>query len=594
MKDGKPETLEEALAIIAEQKNRLSEKDEIIRQKDIINAQNEQIIRDQQEQIQKLTAWRFARHSEKCTYDQPELDLFDYEPNPVLNQESEESEVTDQNLSESVAEKVKSDKKKSKAGRKKIARPENMIVREYRLELPEDKRKCPQCGSKMVVVRYETSENIIHVPASEYIERIIRPVYECKNCEKDDGTAVTAAAQEKRMINRSIASPSLLAHIFTQKFARHIPFYRLSQSYAWQGLRINRQSMSDWLIECAGKLKPLEQLLIRQLGKGQLIQMDETVLDVLRQNPDEIRAEYKDDKKALKAMKKADEKKSVFKSEKENCYEWVFLGGTKEKPVHLYQFFWTRCGGNIEEYLKNFEGSVIMTDGFSGYDSAVEKFNETHLEHKIVHCGCMIHAKRKFNEAITATNGASETAKKGLKYYQTILHREKKLEESLRKEEITEEKFLSQRKEQIEPVLNEFHEWLLKVKDNHEVRTSSSTGTAINYSLNQWDKLVSFMNYSFCPAHNNAAEQAVRPFTVGRKNWLFAGSGEGARAASLIYSLIETAKLQNLVPEDYLRCLFEKAPYAETTEDWEKLLPWNIEVTPFIPRGEVIGLTGEN
>jgi len=589
-KDGRPETLEEALKLLAEKDSVILEQNEIIRQKDILNAQQEKTIREQYEKIEKLTAWRYRRHSEKCTVDQPELDLFDFETNPPQTSESDEQpETTEENVIEHVAEEVK----KAKKGRKKIQKPENMVVREYRIDVDEDKRKCPQCGSEMEIVRYETSERIVHVAASEYIERVVRVVRECKKCEMEDGTAVTVVAEEKRIVDRSITTPELLAFIFTQKFANHMPFYRLSESYRWMGLRISRQDMSNWLIQCWKVLKPLEELLKKHVAKGPLLQMDETELDVLRQSPEEIRAEYRDDKKALKYMKKAAKRKSVFKSEKEDCYEWVFLGGTKEHPVHLYQFFWTRCGENIEEILNLFEGSVIMTDAYPGYDSVIKKYNGIHLEHQISHCGCLIHAKREFNEAVTATKGASEIARKGLKYYQTVLKMEKQLHEAYEDHKISESEYINLRKEKIGPVLEELHLWLLKVKSERMVLESASTSDAVSYSLNQWHKLVSFMDYSFCPAHNNAAENSIRPFCVGRRNWLFAGSGDGARAASLMYSLIETAKLQKIIPEDYLRCLFTKAPYAQTEQDWENLLPWNIQITPFIPRGEVIGLTGE-
>lgn len=608
MKNGEPETLEEALKLLAE-------KEEIIRQKDIENAQqadkilkqNKEInkqakkIIEQAEKIAKLTAWRFSRHSEKCTNDQLELDLFDYELNPVPKTETKEAETeskseetTEYNLSQEIAEKVQQEKKKSNKGRKKISKPENMVVREYRIDVDEDKQNCPNCGAKMEIVRYETSERIVHVSSSEYIERVVKVVRECRNCENEDGTAVTAIAEEKKMVDRSITTPELLAFIFTQKFAHHIPFYRLSESYGWMGMRISRQSMSDWLIKCWKKLKPLEDLLKKQLGKGKILQMDETEVDVLRQSPDEIRAEYKDDKKALKYMKKAEEKKSVFKSERENCYMWVFLGGTEEKPVHLYQFFWTRSGENVEEFLNLLGSGVIMTDGYKGYDSVVKKYNDSHPDNKISHCGCWIHAKRYFNEALIATKNSSETAKKGLKYCQKVLHIEKQLRELFENKKITEEEFLKSRKENLNPVFEEFHSWLLKVKNEKMVLESSSTGDAVSYLLNQWNKLISFVDFSYCPAHNNSSENAVRPFTVGRKNWLFAGSGDGARASAFMYSLIETAKLQKLIPEDYLRCLFTKAPYAQSESDWENLLPWNIKITPFFPRGDVIGLTGEN
>mgnify|MGYP003318886397 CR=1 FL=1 len=149
----------------------------------------------------------------------------------------------------------------------------------------------------------------------------------------------------------------------------------------------------------------------------------------------------------------------------------------------------------------------------------------------------------------------------------------------------TEEEFLERRQKEVKPLFDSLHKWLLE-KKALDIRESSKTKEAINYCLNRWDNLTRFLNYSYLTTSTNSAEQTVRPFTLLRKNSMFYGSGEGARSSCWILTMIETAKIHNISPEDYLRCVFERAPYCKSDEDWEKLLPWNIKITPYEPRGE--------
>ena len=140
------------------------------------------------------------------------------------------------------------------------------------------------------------------------------------------------------------------------------------------------------------------------------------------------------------------------------------------------------------------------------------------------------------------------------------------------------------------PFFEGFHEWLLEKSEKEQILGSSKTSEAIKYTLSRWDKLIKFLDYSFVTPDTNAAERAVKPFVMARKNFLFSGSGKGAESSCFLFSLIETAKFNGKSPEDYLRCLFEQAPYAETEADWEKLLPWSIKITPFQIRGDWMDL----
>ena len=592
MKDGKPETLEEAIALIVQQQNRLSElENKITEQNDKIIEQNDKII-EQIAEIKRLNeklahrrALEYAARSEKLSRilkDQPLL--FDAEdlniqvtnqcPSPSDEEiaQSEDFE-TDENQAENKP-------KKSRKGRKSLSSINNLAKKRIVIDLTDEEKICPNCGTQMKKVRTEESERLVHVPAYEYIEVVVRNVYECPNCVTDDDRPVTKTAKEKRIIERSIATPSLLAHVFMGKYQRHTPFYCQEDCYNWQGIHISRQDMCNWQQKVFERLKPLKKLLEQELKKGKFLMFDETPLEVLKYSEAEARKEYWEDK-SYRRKETEDGKES-------RCYMWLVRGG-EEHPVHSYNFRWTRSGKNVISFLEGFSGSVIQSDGYSGYDAAVDFWNETHPEHKIELCNCNIHARRKFAESVKATK--SKTAEQAVRFYSKIFKTEKELREKYLKNLITGERYLELRKEKVLPLFESFHEWLLDKSEKEQILGSSKTAEAIKYTLSRWDKLIKFLDYSFVTPDTNSAERAVKPFVMARKNFLFSGSGKGAESSCFLFSLIETAKFNGRSPEDYLRCLFEQAPYAETESDWKKLLPWNIEITPFQIRGEWIDLS---
>ena len=202
------------------------------------------------------------------------------------------------------------------------------------------------------------------------------------------------------------------------------------------------------------------------------------------------------------------------------------------------------------------------------------------LSINLPHSNCNIHARRYFADAVKATG--SKTAKEGIKIYEEIFTAENKLRNLFRENKISKTDFLRLRKEKVKPIFDKFHSWLLEKQQTSAILNSSKTAEAINYCLKRWNKLTNYLNYSFLTPDTNAAERAV----MARKNFLFSGSGTSTRSTFLMFTLIETAKANSKNPEDYLRGLFEKAPYAQTAEDWKKLLSWNIEITPLKMRGE--------
>jgi transposase len=234
--------------------------------------------------------------------------------------------------------------------------------------------------------------------------------------------------------------------------------------------------------------------------------------------------------------------------------------------VAWYEYHPTHAASNAREFLQGYSG-YLQTDGYDAYDSAVKDMPG------IIQVGCMAHVRRHFFEA-QKIGGQGKMAGEALEYIRKLYDIERTLRNHKFKGKQTDEEFRINRKKQAEPVLNDFKIWLLNHTD--KVPPSLLLGTAIAYSLGQWDKLVRYLESPYLTPDNNACENAIRPFVIGRGNWIFCQSPDGAKSSCGMYTLIETAKRNGLIPFEYLKALFEKAPLASSLEDWEKLLPWNI------------------
>jgi len=250
----------------------------------------------------------------------------------------------------------------------------------------------------------------------------------------------------------------------------------------------------------------------------------------------------------------------------QKSYMWLCRGGPPDKIVVLYEYRETRAGENAKKLLEGFTG-YLQTDGYEGYDYAVKDMPQ------IIQVGCFAHARRKFFEAAKISEQGG-SAKEGIEYIRRLYEIERELRNQKEEKKKTLEEFLTERKAQAGPVLTDFKTWLLNNVD--EVPPSCLLGKAIGYTLGQWDKMIRYLESPYLTPDNNACENAIRPFVLGRKNWIFHQTPEGAESACGMYSLIETAKQNGIVPLHYLTALFKKAPLASSPEDWEKLLPWNI------------------
>ena len=390
----------------------------------------------------------------------------------------------------------------------------------------------------MVRIGEEVAEKLHIIRPKMWVEKIIRPKYACTFCEGsgDEGRpAVRIADVPESIIPKSIVTPGLLSFIIENKFVDHLPYYRQEKRFERIGIRISRQNMSNWQISAYEKIKPIIELFKESIRGGPVIYMDETPVQVLNEPGRE----------------------NARKS-----YMWLTRGGPPDKPVLLYTYKETRGSEHINELTKGFKG-YLQTDGYRAYDTALEGNND------IIHVGCMAHVRRKFIEAGRLSKKAG-SAQEAL----TFIRKLYVIEDKLRNKELLEEEFIIVRRQQAEPVLEEFKGWLLKRK--MQVPPSLKLGKAIEYALHEWPKLIRYLECSHLTPDNNISERAIRPFVVGRKNWLFGGSPSGMTSSCGMYSLIETAKHNGLNPNDYLIKVFEDAPRIKNPDQWDTLLPWNI------------------
>jgi transposase len=477
------------------------------------------------EQYDLLMHKRFGRSAEQILLDEKQLPLFTPEAEPI---------ETDTHEKQEELQEIKSYSRK-KAGRKPLS---DKLRREVKtIDIPEDEKTCA-CGAKLTKIGEETSERLQIIPPSIYVEKTVRPKYACLSCEgteDEDKAAVRIAPVEPSIIPKSIVSPSLLSTVVTQKFEMHLPYYRQEKQFEQIGVAISRQDMSNWQQKAYENLEPLFSLMKETVKSGPVIQMDETEVQVMGE-------EGRDDR--------------------QKSYMWLALGGPPEKTVVWYEYHPTHAAYNAKAFLQGYRG-YLQTDGNGAYDCVVKDMPG------IIHVGCFAHARRKFFEASKVTK-EGRSAQEGIKHIRNLYD----IEEGLRSRGLDDATFLRERKARAGPLLEKFKEWLMKRRE--DVPSTLLLGKAIGYSLNQWDKLAAYLESPYLTPDNNACENAIRPFVLGRKNWLFCKSPEGAESSCGMYSLIETAKQNGLIPVKYLTALFEKAPLASSHKDWKKLLPWNI------------------
>ena len=474
------------------------------------------------EQIRKLFDQLFGRKSEKLFGGSPQLLLFDMpEGDPEADAETEEKVEIEAHS-------------RKKPGRKPL--PENLPRVEIVHDIGEEEKVCG-CGATLERLGEEVSEKLDIIPAIIRVIRHIRPKYGCRCCEgvEDDGPTIKIAPVPPQIIPKGIASAGLLAHILTAKFADALPFYRQEKQFARLGVELGRATMCNWAMKAADSCKPLLEMLTREIRSGPLINIDETTVQVLRE---------------------------PGRSPTTKSYMWIFRGCDQQKVALVYRYAPSRAGDIASAFVGDYEGAV-QTDGYVGYDFLDKKDS-------IIHLGCWAHVRRKFMDAAKA--GSSKSKKSGsvnvaLSYIRKLYGIEKRA----KAQRLDVKQLVVVRQTEAKPLLEKFRVWL--EKKSLQVVPRSLLGKAVSYTLDQWPRLIGYLEVGDATPDNNLAENAIRPFVVGRKNWLFAGTPGGAEASAAIYSLIETAKANGLDTYKYLRYLFENLPRARSEQDYRKLLP---------------------
>ncbi len=493
-------------------------------------ARNEQLTTENQrykvqvltltEQLNLALARRYAASSEKCSPDQ--ICLFD---EAELDGEAVPDTAADADDDEIMV----AAHKRKKRGRKPI--PAHLPRIDVIHELPESERRCDHDGRLLTEIDEVISEQLDIIPAKIQVLRHIRKKYAC-SC----GQCIKIAPLPAQPIPKSMASPGLLAHITVSKYQDALPLYRQETILQRIGVELPRATLANWMMRAGHLVQPLINLLQDRLLSYDILQMDETTVQVLKES-------------GRKAQSKS--------------YLWLQRGGPPEHPVVLFHYDPGRGAGVARRLLEGFKG-YLQTDGYDGYNAVVASNN-------LIHVGCMAHARRRFHDAVKAQgrNKKRGKAHRGLRLIQKLYGIEKQAQN------LTPEKRQAYRDRHARPILDEMRAWL--DQSLPQVPPTSATGKALHYLQNEWPKLIRYLDDGRLMIDNNVAENAIRPFVIGRKNWLFSDSVRGVKASANLYSLIETAKVNGLEPYAYLRYLFTELPKAETVDDIEALLPGNID-----------------
>jgi transposase len=400
-------------------------------------------------------------------------------------------------------------------------------------DLPEEDKTCP-CGSPLTRIGEEVSEKVDFIPAKIQVVRHVRPKYACRECEgvEDDSPTVKIAPMPPQVIPKGIATPGLLAYVLASKFVDGLPFYRQERMFARLGLDVSRSTMCGWALRVAEACEPIMGLLHEEILSGPVLNLDETTVQVLKEPG----------------------RKNTSKS-----YMWLARGGPPGKPGVLFHYSPSRSGKIAEELVRDFSG-YLQTDGYAGYNALGEREG-------IIHVGCMAHVRRKFMDVLKAGTKKRGTAQEVVDLIAQLYG----LEKQARQAGFDADRILAMRQNQSRQIMDTIKALLLE--RGQPTPPKSLLGRAIAYALGQWERVETYLEDGILLPDNNLAENAIRPFAVGRKNWLFSGSPRGAAASAALYSLVETAKANGLEPLRYLHFLFEELPGVKSDDERRSLLP---------------------
>ena len=480
------------------------------------------LVKYYEEQFRLSRHRQFGVSSEKSQYDFDQLCIFN------------EPELTaDANIPEPELQEIeKHYRRRTRVTLDKL--PTDLPVEVVEHELPEDQQLCPECGGTLHVMGRDSRRELVIIPAQVKIREHVRKIYACRDCERDEyGVPIEKAPVSEPIIKGGFASPEAVAYIMAQKFIMGIPLYRQEQELLRQGIPLSRQTMSNWLIKATESwLVPIYEMLHEMLSLQNVLHADETTVQVLRE---------------------------PGKAAQSKSYMWLYrTSGDAAHPVVLYDYQPDRKALRPQAFLKDFKG-FLHADGYDVY-------------HKLPECicvvGCWAHLRRKFDEALKVVAAATQEnslALTGKRYCDKLFALEREFEG------LSPQQRYEMRMESSKPLMEAFFAWV----NSCGALPKSQVGRAVHYANSQKKYLQAYLLDGRLEISNNRAERSIKPFVIGRKNWLFANTPRGARASAVIYSIIETAKENGLNPYDYLLHVFERAPNLEmqNQEHLDMLMP---------------------
>ena len=449
-----------------------------------------------------------------------------------------EAEITVSKNTEELTLETITYKRKQKRGTNKDSF-KDLPVERIIYELSDGEKACETCHTSISEISEETRRELKIIPAKVCIVEHIRKVYTCKTCQQTgEKTPIVTAKMPAPVIAGSFASPSLVAYLMYQKYAAALPLDRQEKIFNDFGIELSKQNMANWIIKSSDLwLEPLYDTMRRHLIRETFVQADETPMRVL-----------------TKDGKPTDSK----------AYMWLYRTGKYGKPLVMYEYQPSRAGKHAKAFLEGFSGH-LQTDDFAGYNSV----------ENVTRVGCLAHARRYFTDAIKAlpkeAKIESTHAHEALEFFKVIFT----LESEYQKLNLSAKDLLEARIKALKPEFEAYLAWLHKMSP--QVVPKSKLGKAIHYSLSNWELLTNIFEDGQCELSNNRAEQLIKKFVIGRKNYLFCKGPQGAKSSAIIYSIIETAKLNGLNPFNYLTYLFEELPNTRLENDLslEHLLPWS-------------------
>lgn len=532
-----PTDIEQLRALCLELQSALAEKDKVLSEKEQTLLDKQATIDYLHEQLSLLRSKRYQKHSEQLKslqcqlFDEAELEQAIRETEAALAKAQAEQPVKHQGIEKPIP--------KVKPKRKSL--PDHLKRVDIIIDVSEEDKH--RMGDEWEAVGHEVSEQLAVQDRQYYVKRYLRVKYVSKQAPQDtlaiaqahhDG-GIKVAPRPAVILPKALADASLLADVIASKFVDALSFYRKDKILQREGINIGYSTLCEWPIQLTQQLQPIKMLLYEQLNTGDLWHLDETTLQVLRE---------------------------PGRDNDTNSYLWAIRAGPPDKPVLLFHYHSRRNFEALKDwlspYVEDFNGAII-TDEHKPYNQLTQSYANIQA-----HGGCWAHLRRKFGDAAKGRRHASEAHS-----VLTMIAALYKLDKAL--DGLTGEKKVEARRQKVKPHLENIKHYLDQLAT--QFVSQGLMNTAIHYALNNWPKFTAFIDHAALPLDNNPIERQIRPFTLGRRNWLFSGSPRGAEASAFLYSLIETAKANGWEPKAYLHALFERYPQAKTDDQRRQLLP---------------------